>query len=88
MNTLELRIVMEDGPQVRPFIDGRDFLAEAFTEGPGYGPANLPNLRAGDEPRTVCLAEAACTVGCCGALYVTIRREGDEVVWGGWHNPD
>lgn len=30
------------------------------------------------------LAEAYCTEGCCGALYVTIRRDGDEVVWGDW----
>ncbi|MEJ8643915.1 hypothetical protein WKI68_26180 [Streptomyces sp. MS1.HAVA.3] len=30
------------------------------------------------------LAEAGCTEGCCGALYVTIRRDGTEVVWGDW----
>ncbi len=27
-------------------------------------------------------------MGCCGALDVTIRREGGEVVWDGWARPD
>lgn len=46
----------------------------------------LRALRATDEPREVQLAEADCTEGCCGALYVTIRRDADEVVWGQWRN--
>ncbi|WP_327304199.1 hypothetical protein OG730_11735 [Streptomyces sp. NBC_01298] len=40
------------------------------------------------DPREVRLAEATCTEGCCGALYVTIRRDGDQVVWDAWRNPD
>lgn len=34
------------------------------------------------------LAEASCTEGCCGALYVTIQRDGDYVLWDEWRNPD
>lgn len=30
------------------------------------------------------ITEPACTAGCCGALYVTIRREGDQVMWESW----
>ena len=95
---LDLRIVVPDPPssgarvEVRPLVDGVDILAGAFTEGPGEDPDRLLTL---DSPLVACatpvpvrLAEAVCTEGCCGALYVTIRRDGDEVIWGGWHNPD
>lgn len=41
-------------------------------------------LRAGAEPREVQLAEASGTEGCCGALYFTVRREADQVVWENW----
>lgn len=34
----------------------------------------------------VMLAEAYCTEGCCGALYVTIVRDGPEVVWKDWRS--
>ncbi|MFF7601510.1 hypothetical protein [Streptomyces mirabilis] len=34
------------------------------------------------------LAEASCAEGCCGALCVTIQRDGDYVLWGEWRNPD
>ncbi|MFF3662780.1 hypothetical protein [Streptomyces olivochromogenes] len=34
------------------------------------------------------LAEASCTEGCCGALYVPIQRNGDYVLWDEWRNPD
>jgi hypothetical protein len=43
-------------------------------------------LRAASEPREIKLAEAYCTEGCCGALYVTIVREGAEVVWQDWRS--
>ncbi len=42
--------------------------------------------RRADEPHEVELAEATYAVGCCGALNVTIRREGDVVIWDRWRN--
>ncbi len=78
--------------EVRPLVDGEDILAEVFTEGPGEDPRYLllPDgpLTAGPEPHEVRLAEATCTEECCGALYVTIRRDGDHVIWSEWRNPD
>ncbi|GAA4896293.1 hypothetical protein ACFPM3_15885 [Streptomyces coeruleoprunus] len=76
--------------ETRFLIDGRPLVPEAFREGPGDSPAALLDrglLRATEEPRDVRLAEAYCTEGCCGALHVTVSREGDEVVWGGWRRP-
>jgi hypothetical protein len=32
------------------------------------------------------ITEPTCTAGCCGALYVTMRREGDQVIWEAWEN--
>jgi hypothetical protein len=55
-----------------------------FDRGPAEPPECLLTggcLAATHEPREVKLAEAYCTEGCCGALYVTVVREGDEVVW-------
>lgn len=78
--------------EVRPRIEGRDIVAEAFDDGPCEDPRHLlfPDgpLRADVSSREVRLAEATCTEGCCGALYVTIRRDGDQVIWGAWRNPD
>ena len=78
--------------EVRPLVDGEDILAGVFTEGPGEDPQYLllPDgpLTAATEPHEVRLAEATCTEGCCGALYVTIRRDGDHVIWIEWRNPD
>ncbi|WP_097227242.1 hypothetical protein [Streptomyces sp. OV198] len=95
---LTLHVVVPDLPQrgasveVRPLVDSEDILAEVFTEGPGEDPKYLllPDgpLTAGPEPHEVRLAEATCTEGCCGALYVTIRRDGDHVIWSEWRNPD
>lgn len=95
--SLTLHIVVPDLPQrgasveVRPLVDSEDILAEVFTEGPGEDPKYLllPDgpLTAGPEPHEVRLAEATCTEGCCGALYVTIRRDGDHVIWSEWRNP-
>ncbi|MFH9298317.1 hypothetical protein [Streptomyces sp. NPDC017520] len=95
---LTLHIVVPDPPQrgasveVRPLVDSEDILADVFAEGPGEDPGYLllPDgpLTAGPEPHEVRLAEATCTEGCCGALYVTIRRDGDHVVWSEWRNPD
>ncbi|MFF2431669.1 hypothetical protein [Streptomyces mirabilis] len=95
---LTLHVVVPDLPQrgarveVRPLVDSEDILAEVFTEGPGEDPKYLllPDgpLTAGPEPHEVRLAEATCTEGCCGALYVTIRRDGNHVIWSQWRNPD
>ncbi|MFD9869072.1 hypothetical protein ACFXI8_26480 [Streptomyces niveus] len=95
---LTLHVVVPDLPQrgasveVRPLVDSEDILAEVFTEGPGEDPKYLllPDgpLTAGPEPHEVRLAEATCTEGCCGALYVTIRRDGGHVIWSEWRNPD
>ncbi|MFI9810153.1 hypothetical protein ACIHEJ_38670 [Streptomyces sp. NPDC052301] len=95
---LSLRIVVppqrsrHDTVECRPIVDGRDILAEVFAEGPGVDPRYLVGpdapLHATDTPREVRLAAAACTEGCCGALYVTIRRERQHVIWSGWRNPD
>lgn len=78
--------------EVRPQLGGRDVVAEVFAEGPGEDPRYLlfPDgpLHGHASPREVRLAEATCTEGCCGALYVTIRRDGEQVVWGAWRNPD
>lgn len=78
--------------QVRPVVDGRDIIAEFFdVNGRTFAPESLfaqPSpLRADAEPREVRLVEADCTEGCCGALYVTIRRQGSQVVWDSWRNP-
>lgn len=73
--------------ETRILVDGLPLLPALFGKGPGLSPEYLVDggeLRAGPEPREVRLAEAECTEGCCGALYVTIRRDGDEVVWDGW----
>ncbi|MEU3482801.1 hypothetical protein ACI2LO_14460 [Streptomyces sp. NPDC033754] len=76
-----------DVVETRFLIDGRPLVPEAFGRGPGESPESLIDsgrLRATSEPREVRLAEAYCTEGCCGALYVTVRREGAYVVWDGW----
>ncbi|MFF8811189.1 hypothetical protein [Streptomyces pactum] len=95
---LSLRVVVpplgsrQGTVECRPVVDGRDVLANVFDEGPAGDPRYLlgPDapLRATDTPREVRLAEAECTEGCCGAVYVTIKREGRRVIWSGWRNPD
>ncbi|WP_242441977.1 hypothetical protein [Streptomyces sp. CB02460] len=76
--------------EARVLVDGRPLVPEYFGRGPAHSPEELlfsGALRATDEPREVQLAEAYCTEGCCGALYVTVRRDGDQVVWSGWRCP-
>ncbi|MFK4227897.1 hypothetical protein [Streptomyces sp. NPDC019890] len=89
---LRIEVVVRDpaDPDVvetRFLLDGRPLVPEAFGRGPGHSPENLldsGSLRATADGNEVQLAEAYCTEGCCGALSVTIRRDGDEVVWDGW----
>ncbi|MET9921678.1 hypothetical protein ABZZ04_32075 [Streptomyces sp. NPDC006435] len=78
------------GAETRILLDGRPVVPEVFDRGPANSPVHLLDgglLRATDEPREVQLAEAYCAEGCCGALYVTIRRDGDQVVWSDWRLP-
>lgn len=97
-NRFEIHVVIPvaPGPSVyrsattRILLDGRPIIADLFPMGSGEEPENLlrrTGLRASDQPRRVKLAEAYCTEGCCGALYVTIVREGDQVVWRDWEMP-
>ena len=79
------------GAETRILVDGRPVIAEAFDRGGAHSPDVLlerKQLRASAQPREVQLAEADCTEGCCGALYVTIVRESDTVRWYGWRTPD
>ncbi|WP_433436004.1 hypothetical protein [Nonomuraea sp. CA-141351] len=76
--------------ETRVLIDGRPVVPAVFGRGPAHSPEYLlddDQLRAEVEPREVQLAEAYCTEGCCGALYVTIRRDADQVVWENWRRP-
>lgn len=76
--------------ETRILLDGRPVVPEFFARGPANSPDFLLDeglLRAASEPREVQLAEAYCTEGCCGALYVTIRRDGDQVLWENWRQP-
>ncbi|WP_405768752.1 hypothetical protein OHU34_27280 [Streptomyces sp. NBC_00080] len=76
--------------ETRVLVDGRPLVPAVFAHGPAHSPEELLDeglLRAGPEPRRVRLAEAWCSEGCCGALHVTIRRDGDRVVWEDWRRP-
>jgi hypothetical protein len=88
-----IRVAVPDpaGPgrdvEARILVDGRPVVAAAFDRGVSYPPEHLAGsgrLRARVEPHEVRLAEAWCTESCCGALYVTIAREGGTVIWRGW----
>ena len=91
-----VRVVVPDpkpgipaGPEARIMIGGIPVIAAAFDKGPAHPPEYLLHsgrLRAIETPHEVMLAEAYCTEGCCGALYVTIVRDGPEVVWKDWRS--
>ncbi|MGK5730252.1 hypothetical protein [Streptomyces sp. URMC 124] len=92
---LRVEVVVRDpanpeSVETRLLVDGRPLVPEVFGRGPANPPEHLLDtgrLRATAEPREVQLAEAYCTEGCCGALYVTIHREGEHVVWRDWRRP-
>lgn len=76
--------------EARLVVDGRPLVPAVFGRGAVHSPEWLLDsgrLRATEEPREVKLAEAYCAEGCCGALYVRIRRVGGEVVWSDWRCP-
>ncbi|MFF9193777.1 hypothetical protein ACF09L_01095 [Streptomyces sp. NPDC014779] len=81
----------DDEPvETRVLVDGEPLVPAVFGRGAGNPPEYLlgeGRLRATEEPREVQLAEAWCSEGCCGALYVTVVREGDAVVWRDWRLP-
>jgi len=77
------------GPEARIMSRGVPVIAAAFDKGPAHSPEYLVHsgqLRATETPHEVMLAEAYCTEGCCGALYVTIVRDGPVVVWKDWRS--
>ncbi|MGW3633102.1 hypothetical protein ACWD7F_23545 [Streptomyces sp. NPDC005122] len=87
----------EGAVEVRPIVNGRDLLAEVVpgvVSGPWYlevGPRYLLGqdgpLHATATPHEVRLAWSGCGVEvCCGALYMTVTRNGDHVVWAGWRD--
>lgn len=81
-----IRVVVPD-PETRIMIGGIPVIAAASGKGPAQDPGYLVHsgrLRATGTPHEVMLAEAYCTEGCCGGLYVTIVRDGPEVVWKDW----
>ncbi|MFI8419109.1 hypothetical protein [Streptomyces sp. NPDC085479] len=76
--------------ETRVLVDGRPLLPEAFAQGRGDTPEPLLDggaLRADTRPRDVRLGVTSCAEECCGALYVTVRREGAHVVWSDWRRP-
>ncbi|HEU5159017.1 MAG TPA: hypothetical protein VFU43_18620 [Streptosporangiaceae bacterium] len=96
-NRLDIAVISpEDSPwrqlELRFLIDGDDVLEQVFDAGPGADPDRLlgPDglLPAAEGATMVRLAEAVCSWGCCGCINVRIHREGDQIVWDQWHNPD
>ncbi|MEW5626220.1 hypothetical protein AB1388_06550 [Streptomyces hydrogenans] len=84
--------------QVRPIVNGRDLLDEMVPVGvggsgyvgvqPRYLLGHDEPLQAASAPHEVRLALSGCGVEeCCGALYVTVARSGEHVVWAGWRDP-
>ncbi|WNZ06513.1 hypothetical protein [Streptomyces sp. 11x1] len=79
--------------EVRPIVNGR--VVPGGVGGSRYlgaGPRHLLGqdglLHATATPHEVRLAWSGCGVEeCCGALYVTVTRDGDHVVWAGWRDP-
>ncbi|MFD8483082.1 hypothetical protein [Kitasatospora sp. NPDC059673] len=73
--------------ETRVLIDGRPIVPTLFRDGPALTPELLLDegrLHARAEPHEVQLAEATCAGGCCGELFVTVRRDGEHVLWENW----
>lgn len=94
--TLQHRIpdewAVDPWAEVRPLVDGVDVMNEVHPDGYARscrdwtGPAESWPLAVTEKPRRIMITEPICTAGCCGALYVTMRREGDRVIWDAWEN--
>ncbi|MDX2297174.1 MULTISPECIES: hypothetical protein [Streptomyces] len=90
---VEVAVADPAGPtavETRILVDGRPILPVAFPQGRGDTPEELLDagaLRAAAEHRAVRLGVTSCAEACCGALYVTVRREGRHVVWDGGRRP-
>lgn len=82
---------MPDAVELQLWVDGQDLVAPVFDVGPNEDPDKLLGSRGtlmpAHEARENKLAEASCTEGCCGAIYVRIRRDGDQIVRDSWRNP-
>lgn len=84
---------MEQWAEIRPVIDGRDLLAVIHPGGVSscsydgwIGAVEDCPLAATEEARQVELSNNDCVTGCCGGVFVTVRREGPLVLWTGWKN--
>ncbi|MFJ3905629.1 hypothetical protein [Streptomyces sp. NPDC090025] len=99
VSRLDLRTVLPDAADtwpsaaVRPLVDGRDVLARAHPGGRSssyqylwFGPPESWPLWAAEEPRRVVLSNNDCDPGCCGGVFVTVRRRGPHVEWVDWEN--
>ncbi|WP_405978611.1 hypothetical protein [Streptomyces sp. NBC_00158] len=80
---------------MRPLVDGRDVLGETHPDGDSscrqekwFGPPETWPLWASEEPARVELSNNDCVTDCCGGVFVTIRRQGERVVWSDWKNTD
>ncbi|MFE6049210.1 hypothetical protein ACFQ6N_00455 [Kitasatospora sp. NPDC056446] len=85
--------------EVRPVVSGRDLLTDLAGRGLSAGSRFLGSvpryllerngrLHTTATPREVRLGlSGCCWERCCGALYVTVRRDGERVVWEGWRDP-
>ncbi|MEU6211154.1 hypothetical protein ABZ891_14760 [Streptomyces sp. NPDC047023] len=80
-----------DDVETRILLDGRPLVPRVFPQGRSPAPESVLGrdlLRATPEEREVTLATAYCAEGCCGTLTVTVRRDGDHVVWQGRRRDD
>ncbi|MFE5677795.1 hypothetical protein ACFQ7B_05395 [Streptomyces erythrochromogenes] len=77
-----------DHVETRILLDGRPLVPQVFPEGLSGSPEFILGtdlLHATPEEREVTLSTAYCSEGCCGTLSVTVKRDGDHVVWHGRH---
>ncbi|WP_371799533.1 hypothetical protein OG963_26760 [Streptomyces sp. NBC_01707] len=99
ISTLSLRhvlpepLALEQWAEIRPVIDGRDLLAAIHPDGVSscsydgwIGAVEDCPLAATKEARQVELSNNDCDTGCCGGVFVTVRRDGPFVLWTGWKN--
>ncbi|CAL9505699.1 hypothetical protein SUDANB176_03544 [Streptomyces sp. enrichment culture] len=99
VSTLSLRHVLpeplarEQWAEIRPVVDDRDLLAAIHPGGVSscsyrgwLGAVEDCPLAATEEARQVELSNNDCDTGCCGGVFVTVRRDGPFVLWTDWEN--